>query len=116
MVKQTHSGCNPERAEREGFGCDPFCLQATAFGRPAAQGAMGVHATDEARLRGPIEVDRPQPIMFEADGRVLGVAYEVTTDAVSEAPELGAPELIALTNGRGPCPGTMRGGASRRAH
>lgn len=115
MVKQTHSGCNPERAEREGFGCDPFCLQATAFGRPAAQGAMGVHATDEARLRGPIEVDRP-PIMFDADGRVLGVAYEVTTDAVSEGPELGAPELIALTNGRGSGPGVIRGVASRVAH
>jgi hypothetical protein len=63
-------------------------VEATTFGQPAAQGAMGFHATDEACLRGPIEADRPQAIMFDADGRVLGVEYEVTTDAVSEAPQL----------------------------
>ena len=49
---------------------------------------MCFHATDEARLRRPIEADRPQAIMFDANGKVLGVEYEVTTDAVREPPQL----------------------------
>lgn len=87
-VKEKYSRYTLAQAEREGFKRDPFCLDATAFGQPASHGAMGFHATDETRLRGPIEVDRPQAIMFGSDGRVLGVEYEVMTDAVPQPPQL----------------------------
>lgn len=87
-VKQRYSGYSVAQAEQEGYLRDPFCLDAASFGQPAARGAMGFHATNEALLRGPIAVERPQALMFDAEGRVLGVEYEVTTDAVSEPPRL----------------------------
>jgi hypothetical protein len=77
-----------EQAAREGYIRDEFCLDATSFGLPAERGAMGFHATNETLLRGPIDINRPQALMFDAQGRVLGVEYEVTTDAVSEPPRL----------------------------
>lgn len=95
-VKEKYSQYSLAQAEREGFKRDPFCLDAATFGQPASQGAMGFHATDESRLRGPIEVDRPQAIMFDGDGRVLGVEYEVTTDAVPEAPQLFSKKFTKL--------------------
>jgi hypothetical protein len=49
---------------------------------------IGLHSTNESLLRGPIDRDRPQALLFDAEGRVLGVEYEVTTDAVPEAPSL----------------------------
>jgi hypothetical protein len=49
---------------------------------------MGYHATNESLLRGPIAAERPQAFMFDADGRILGVEYEITTDAVRAAPQL----------------------------
>ena len=67
---------------------DDFCLDATSFGQSAQQGAMGFHATNEGLLRGPIDMNRPQALMFDAQGRVLGVEYEVMTDAVSQPPSL----------------------------
>jgi len=87
-LRQQYGGYTLAQAEGEGYARDPFCLDATTFGLPAAQGAMGFHVTDEALLRGPIAVERPQALMFDAEGRVLGVEYEVTTDAVQEPPTL----------------------------
>lgn len=87
-VKQQFSSYTVERAAAEGYQRDPFCLAATDFGQSAQLGAMGFHATDESRLSGPIEVSRPQAIMFDAEGKALGVEYEVITDAVREAPQL----------------------------
>jgi hypothetical protein len=77
-----------EQAAREGYVRDEFCLDAATLGQPAERGAMGFHATNEALLRGPIDTDRPQAIMFDAEGRALGVEYEVMTDAVKEPPRL----------------------------
>ena len=77
-----------EQAVREGYVRDEFCLDAAAFGQPAERGAMGFHATNETLLRGPIDSNRPQALLFDAQGRVLGVEYEVMTDAVSEPPRL----------------------------
>jgi hypothetical protein len=77
-----------EQAAREGYIRNEFCLDAAAFGQPAERGAMGFHATNETLLSGPIDINRPQALMFDAQGRVLGVEYEVTTDAVSEPPRL----------------------------
>jgi hypothetical protein len=88
QVKQQYGAYTVERAAQEGYIRDEFCLDAAAFGLPANQGAMGFHATNEALLRGPIDASRPQALMFDAEGTILGVEYEVTTDAVSEAPEL----------------------------
>ncbi|HEX8229564.1 MAG TPA: hypothetical protein VF826_09650 [Chloroflexia bacterium] len=76
------------RAAREGYVRDEFCLDAAAFGQPPEQGAMGFHATNETLLRGPIDSNRPQALMFDSEGRVLGVEYEVVADAVSEPPSL----------------------------
>jgi hypothetical protein len=87
-VKQQYGSYTLERAASEGYVRDPFCLDAAAFGQPAQQGAMGFHATNESLLRGPIDVNRPQALMFDAQGKVLGVEYEVMTDAVPEAPRL----------------------------
>jgi hypothetical protein len=77
-----------EQAAREGYVRDEFCLDAAAFGQPAERGAMGFHATNETLLRGPIDSNRPQALLFDAQGRVLGVEYEVMADAVSEPPRL----------------------------
>lgn len=87
-VVERYSAYTRERAEREGYKLDAFCLDATAFGLPASRGAMGFHATNESLLRGPIDAMRPQAVMFDAEGRVLGVEYEVLTDVVKSAPEL----------------------------
>jgi hypothetical protein len=76
------------QAEREGYVRDEYCLDAAALGLPRGRGAMGFHSTNESLLRGPIDRDRPQALLFDAEGRVLGVEYEVTTDAVPEAPSL----------------------------
>ena len=77
-----------EQAAREGYVRDEFCLDAAAFGQPTERGAMGFHATNKMLLRGPIDSNRPQALLFDAQGRVLGVEYEVMTDAVSEPPRL----------------------------
>lgn len=77
-----------EQAAREGYVRDEFCLDAAAFGQPPELGAMGFHATNETLLRGPIDSNRPQALMFDAQGQVLGVEYEVVADAVSEPPSL----------------------------
>jgi hypothetical protein len=87
-VKQRYGAYTVERAARDGYVRDEFCLDATAFGQPAQQGAMGFHATNESLLRGPIDANRPQALMFDAQGKVLGVEYEVVTDAVTEVPRL----------------------------
>jgi hypothetical protein len=87
-VKQRYAGYTVAQAEQDGYLRDPFCLDATSFGQPATYGAMGFHATNESLLRGPIATERPQALMFDAQGRVLGVEYEVMTDAVAEAPRL----------------------------
>jgi hypothetical protein len=87
-VAARFAGYTRERAEREGWKADRFCLDATAFGLPASRGAMGFHATNDSLLRGPIDPLRPQALMFDAEGRVLGVEYEVLADAVTQAPQL----------------------------
>ena len=85
-----------EQAAREGYVRDEFCLDAAAFGQPAERGAMGFHATNETLLRGPIDSNRPQALLFDAQGRVLGVEYEVVTDAVSEPPRLFGQTFVKL--------------------
>ena len=87
-VKRRYEGYTVARAEQEGYGRDQFCLDATSFGQPASRGPMGFHATNEALLRGPIAAERPQALMFDAEGKVLGVEYEVMADAVKEPPKL----------------------------
>lgn len=87
-VRARFAAYTVEQAAQEGYVRDEFCLDAAAFGQPVEHGAMGFHATNEKLLRGPIDSNRPQALMFDAHGRVLGVEYEVTTDAVSEAPRL----------------------------
>lgn len=87
-VKDKYGSYSLQQAASEGYARDEFCLDASTFGQPAQQGAMGFHATNEALLRGPIDRQRPQALMFDASGIVLGVEYEVTTDAVPEAPSL----------------------------
>jgi hypothetical protein len=77
-----------ERAAQEGFVRDEFCLDAASLNLPPSRGAMGFHATDEARLRGPIDPERPQALMFDAEGRVLGIEYEIMVDAVPAPPLL----------------------------
>jgi hypothetical protein len=57
---------------------------------------MGFHATNDGLLRGPIVAERPQALMFDAEGRVLGVEYEVTTDAVPAPPRLFGRTLAKL--------------------
>ncbi|MDP3794870.1 MAG: hypothetical protein Q8R13_03010 [bacterium] len=86
--KQQYGGYTVAQAEREGYVLDPFCLNAESFGQPAERGAMGYHATNEALLAGPIDANRPQALMFDADGRVLGVEYEIIAEMVSEPPQL----------------------------
>jgi hypothetical protein len=77
-----------EQAAREGYVRDEFCLDAAAFGQPTERGAMGFHATNAGLLRGPIDASRPQALMFDAEGRALGVEYEIVADAVKEPPKL----------------------------
>jgi hypothetical protein len=95
-VKQRYGAYTLEQAQREGYARDPFCLEAASFGRPTHDGAMGFHATNESLLRGPIAVDRPQALMFDAQGRVLGVEYEVVADAVPAAPQLFGRTFVKL--------------------
>ena len=85
---QAFSGYTVERAEREGYKRDPLCLDASDFGHDPVLGAMGYHATNASLLRGPIDASRPQALMFDAHGQVLGVEYEIMADAVREAPKL----------------------------
>ncbi|MDP3880868.1 MAG: hypothetical protein Q8Q32_01650 [bacterium] len=87
-VRQQYGGYTVAQAEREGYILDTFCLGAESFGQPAELGAMGYHATNEALLAGPIDADRPQAFMFDADDRVLGVEYEIMAEMVSEPPQL----------------------------
>lgn len=87
-VTRAYSGYTLERAAHEGYKKDSFCLDASSFGRDASQGAMGFHATNESLLRGPIDPHRPQALMFDADGRVIGVEYEIMADAAREVPVL----------------------------
>src|SRR3954453_4492285 len=87
-LKVKYSSYTVEQAASEGYLRDAFCIDAASFGQPAERGAMGFHATDESRVRGPIEVDRPQALMFDAAGRVLGVEYEILADAVAVPPQL----------------------------
>ncbi len=95
-VKQKYANYTVAQAERERYTLDSFCLDAESFGQSAKRGAMGFHATNEALLRGPIAADRPQAFMFDAEGRVLGVEYEVMTDAVSEPPQLSGQTFTKL--------------------
>jgi hypothetical protein len=88
QVKQRYGSYTVEQAAQEDYLLDAFCLDATAFGMPAALGSMGFHATNDALLRGPIDPTRPQALMFDDQGTVLGVEYEVMVDAVPEAPQL----------------------------
>jgi hypothetical protein len=88
LVAQKYAGYTPERAEQEGYTRDKFCLDSASFGLPAQRGAMGFHATNSALLRGPIDPQRPQALMFDATGRVVGVEYEIVADAVPQAPQL----------------------------
>ena len=95
-VTQRYATYTLERAEREGYKRDPFCLDAASFGQAPAHGAMGFHATNETLLRGPIDANRPQALLFDADGRVLGVEYEVMVDAVQGAPQLFGRTFVKL--------------------
>ncbi len=96
QVRQQFGGYTVERAAQEGYALDAFCLDATAFGMPAELGAMGFHATNEALLRGPIDPARPQALMFDEHGNVLGVEYEVMADAVGEPPRLFGQTFVRL--------------------
>jgi hypothetical protein len=87
-LKGKYSSYTIEQAASEGYVRDAFCIDAASFGQPPEQGAMGFHATDESRIRGPIELERPQALLFDAAGRVLGVEYEILADAVSVPPQL----------------------------
>jgi uncharacterized protein YjeT (DUF2065 family) len=87
-VRQQYGGYTVAQAEREGYILDTFCLDAESFGKPAELGAMGYHATNETLLSGPIDALRPQAFMFDAEGRVLGVEYEIMAEMVSEPPQL----------------------------
>lgn len=87
-IAQTYSGYTLERVEREGYKRDSFCLDAADFGHDPTHGAMGFHATNASLLRGPIDVNRPQALMFDADGRVLGVECEIMAEAVRDMPAL----------------------------
>ncbi|HYP40708.1 MAG TPA: hypothetical protein VEX13_10150 [Chloroflexia bacterium] len=95
-VRARFASYTVEQAAREGYVRDEFCLDAASFGLPAERGAMGFHATNETLLRGPIDSNRPQALMFDAQGRVLGVEYEITTDAVSEPPSLFGQTFVKL--------------------
>ncbi|MGH2491862.1 MAG: hypothetical protein ACRDF9_10160 [Candidatus Limnocylindria bacterium] len=88
LVRQRYAGYTPERAEQEGYARDRFCLDSASFGLPAERGAMGFHATKSSLLRGPIDAEHPQALLFDADGRVIGVEYEILAEAVPRAPEL----------------------------
>jgi hypothetical protein len=88
LVTQKYAGYTPERAEQEGYTRDKFCLDSASFGLPAQRGAMGFHATNSSLLRGPIDAERPQALLFDAAGRVIGVEYEILADAAPRAPEL----------------------------
>lgn len=87
-VTERYSAYTRDRAEREGWKLDKFCLDAAAFGLPASRGAMGFHATNESLLKGPIDAMRPQALMFDGEGRILGVEYEILADAVKSPPQL----------------------------
>jgi hypothetical protein len=87
-IVAAYAGYTVERAAREGYRADGFCVDASAFGLPPSRGAMGFHSTNDALLRGPIDPQRPQALMFDASGRVLGVEYEVLADAVPAPPQL----------------------------
>ncbi len=95
-VRARFASYTVEQAAREGYVRDEFCLDAAAFGLPAERGAMGFHATNEVLLRGPIESSKPQALLFDAQGRVLGVEYEITADAVSEPPRLFGQTFVKL--------------------
>ncbi|MSQ24621.1 MAG: hypothetical protein EXR58_08800 [Chloroflexi bacterium] len=87
-VKQRFSSYTLSQAASDGYGRDQYCLDAASLGASASRGAMGFHSTNETLLRGPISAERPQAFMFDAQGNVLGVEYEVVADAVSQAPRL----------------------------
>jgi hypothetical protein len=87
-LKANYSSYTIEQAASEGYVRDAFCIDAASFGQPAERGAMGYHATDESHIRGPLEIERPQALLLDAAGRVLGVEYEILADAVSVPPQL----------------------------
>ena len=87
-LQQRFAAYTLEDARRGGYEPDRFCLDAAGFGLAPALGAMGYHATDASMLRGPIAKDRPQAVMFDAQGRLIGVEYEVLVEAVKEPPRL----------------------------
>jgi hypothetical protein len=87
-LQQRFAAYTLEDARRNGYEPDRFCLDAASFGLAPHLGAMGYHVTDPSILRGPIAVDRPQALMFDAQDRLIGVEYEIVADAVKEAPRL----------------------------
>src|SRR6266511_116428 len=52
-LKAKYSSYTIEQAASEGYARDAFCIDAASFGQPAERGAMGFHATDQSRIRGP---------------------------------------------------------------
>lgn len=87
-VGTAFAGAPPSTTSVPCYKRDSFCLDAADFGHDPTRGAMDFHATNASLLRGPIDVNRPQALMFDADGRVLGVEYEIMAEAVRDVPAL----------------------------
>lgn len=81
----TYGGWTREDVEAAGYEVEPFCVDAAAAGAPAELGGMGVHALNvEFLTDGVAQASKPDIILLDTDGNVIGVEYEI--DSVVENP------------------------------
>jgi hypothetical protein len=63
----------------------PVCVDAATEGLPAELGAMGIHAVNPELISdGVVQATKPDIILLDTEGKVIGVEYEI--DSVVENP------------------------------
>ncbi len=81
-------------AEAAGYVVDQFCIDAASEGLPADVGGMGWHAVNpEYAGDGVAHATKPDAVLLDADGKVIGVEYEIPKVA-DPAPTVAGHPLV----------------------
>ncbi|MDQ6739694.1 MAG: hypothetical protein M3021_04825 [Actinomycetota bacterium] len=90
-VKAKFGSLNQSTATAQGWKVDALCVDATSFGLPQASGAMGFHAGQSSGnmgMAGMLDPLQPQELVFDAEGRIVAVEYQVPMGTGQSAPTL----------------------------
>lgn len=83
-VRQRFEGMTREQVSALGYQIDPFCVNSELEGQPGL-GAMGLHAVHPDLYKKEFWLDRPQVLLLDGEGKVVGVEWE-TGDTGGPAP------------------------------